>query len=294
MSLILPAEIGFTYRPGLSFMLDSVTATAAYGLRRLATAYVANKAIKVRRTSDSATQDIGFLANGRLDTTSLATFCSGTDGYIDTWYDQSGNGLDLASQGSTHDFRIVNAGTIDTLNGVPAGYMVDASRGYMSSTFTTYTGTTLSAACLAALANVTSSGRYLSVFGSSSLNDNVGQTGALVIARNSTNAFWMSNRNGSVLSHTSSGSYGALAQVSATFDGSINIITLNGNSASSVASTAAWSTNRLALGMSSTTIFTTSTGGYLAEAIFKISSGVWSSTDLTNVRNSQKNYAGTP
>jgi hypothetical protein len=72
-------------------LLDTYTgAAAAYSLRWLNTDYT-GPAIRVRRASDNAEQDIGFDANGDLDTTALATFCSGTDGFVKTWYDQAGS-----------------------------------------------------------------------------------------------------------------------------------------------------------------------------------------------------------
>ena len=51
-------------------------ATVAYSLRLLKSDYSGN-AVKVRRASDNAEQDIGFV-NNELDTASLETFCSGT------------------------------------------------------------------------------------------------------------------------------------------------------------------------------------------------------------------------
>jgi hypothetical protein len=71
--------------------------TAAYSMRRLLSAYVANKAINVRRASDSAAIDVGFLANGDLDVPTLTTFLAATAGFITTWYDQSGGGFDMAN-----------------------------------------------------------------------------------------------------------------------------------------------------------------------------------------------------
>tara|TARA_R110002050_G_scaffold267604_1_gene409323 strand:- start:2985 stop:4643 length:1659 start_codon:yes stop_codon:yes gene_type:complete len=71
-------------------LLDTYSgAAAAYSLRLLDSTYSGN-AIKVRRSSDNAEQDIAFVDN-ELDTSSLTTFCSGTDGFVTTWYDQSGN-----------------------------------------------------------------------------------------------------------------------------------------------------------------------------------------------------------
>ena len=78
-------------RSGL--LADYPGASAAYSLRLLDTNYTGS-AIRVRRASDNAEQDIGFDSNGDLDTTALATFCSGTDGFVKTWYDQSGSGND--------------------------------------------------------------------------------------------------------------------------------------------------------------------------------------------------------
>ena len=63
-------------------------AAAAYSLRLLDNTYTGS-AIRVRRASDNAEQDIGFDGNGDLDTSALATFCSGTDGFVKTWYNQA-------------------------------------------------------------------------------------------------------------------------------------------------------------------------------------------------------------
>lgn len=85
---------------------DYPNAAAAYSLRLLRTAYTGD-AIEVRRASDNATQDIGFV-NNELDVTSLESFCSGTDGFVTTWYDQSGNGRNVinstaSTQPKIHD-----------------------------------------------------------------------------------------------------------------------------------------------------------------------------------------------
>lgn len=64
-------------------------ATFAVGLRKLRRTYK-GACIRVRRASDNTEQDIGFVGD-LLDTNALSTFCSGTEGYIRTWYDQSVN-----------------------------------------------------------------------------------------------------------------------------------------------------------------------------------------------------------
>ena len=62
-------------------------ANFAYSVRLLRSAYTGD-CLRVRRASDSTTQDIGFVG-GLVDTSSIATFCGSSDGFVDLWYDQS-------------------------------------------------------------------------------------------------------------------------------------------------------------------------------------------------------------
>lgn len=79
-------------------LLDTYSgATAAYSLRLLRSEYEGS-AIRVRRDNDNEEQDIGF-KNNDLDTSALAQFCGSSDGYITTWYEQSGaSGADDMTQ----------------------------------------------------------------------------------------------------------------------------------------------------------------------------------------------------
>ncbi|MCI0601130.1 MAG: hypothetical protein L0Y60_16760 [Beijerinckiaceae bacterium] len=54
----------------------------------------AGNAIRVRRASDNTEQDIGFAGNV-VDWGAADTFATGSDLFITTWYDQSGNARDL-------------------------------------------------------------------------------------------------------------------------------------------------------------------------------------------------------
>lgn len=63
---------------------------AAYGMRRLLSAYTGSL-LRLRRSSDNAEQNIGYLANGDLDTAAIATFIGGGSGFVATWYDQKGS-----------------------------------------------------------------------------------------------------------------------------------------------------------------------------------------------------------
>jgi hypothetical protein len=91
--------------------LDSYAgAAAAYSLRKLYSSYTGS-AINVRRSSDNATQDIGF--NGYvLDTDSLLSFVGAGSGYVTTWYDQSGNGVDMVQALAASQPTIVNTGSL--------------------------------------------------------------------------------------------------------------------------------------------------------------------------------------
>jgi hypothetical protein len=101
-------------------LLDTYpNAAAAYSVRLLKSDYTGN-AIRVRRSSDNAEQNIGFDGSGNLDTTSLTSFCSGTDGFVTTWYDQSGNGLNQIQTTAANQPQIVSSGNVITTNGKPA------------------------------------------------------------------------------------------------------------------------------------------------------------------------------
>jgi surface protein len=102
--------------PALSLL--SSNANVAYGLRKLHCAYT-GAAIQVRRSSDNTTLDIGFTANGGLNTVALMNFVSTGDGFVTTWYDQSGNAKHLSQSNAINQPQIVSAGMILFQNGLP-------------------------------------------------------------------------------------------------------------------------------------------------------------------------------
>ncbi len=91
---------------------------AAYSLRKLSVSYT-GAAIRVRRDTDNAEQDIGFDSNGDLDTSALTTFVP-DNGYVVKWYDQSGNSNDGVQTNSNLQGHIVASGVISTHDGKPA------------------------------------------------------------------------------------------------------------------------------------------------------------------------------
>jgi hypothetical protein len=90
-------------------------AAAAYSVRALSSSY-RGPLIKVRRASDNTERDIFALQNGNLDTFTLATFCSGTDGFVTTWYDQSSSGRNATQSTAGAQPQIVSSGSVLTLN----------------------------------------------------------------------------------------------------------------------------------------------------------------------------------
>ena len=93
-------------------------AAAAYSLQLLSTDYSGN-CVTVRRASDNATLDIGF-SNNELDTASLESFCSGVDGYVTAWYDQSGNAFNVVQTTASAQPKIVSSGSVILQSGKPS------------------------------------------------------------------------------------------------------------------------------------------------------------------------------
>ena len=90
------------------------SAAAAYSVRRLSSTY-AGSAMEVRIDTDGQPlYDIGFDANGDLDTADLISKAAGNRAFVRTWYDQSGNGNDVTQTTTGYQPRIVNSGVVET------------------------------------------------------------------------------------------------------------------------------------------------------------------------------------
>lgn len=102
--------------------MDSVSGSkaAAFGLRRLRNGYTGGVAITVRRSSDNTSQPIGFTSAGDLDIDSLLSFVGSGTGYVTTWHDQSGNGVDATQVTTTKQPTIVVNGQLNRVNNRPA------------------------------------------------------------------------------------------------------------------------------------------------------------------------------
>jgi hypothetical protein len=91
-------------------ILDNIPgAIGAYALTRLKA--FATKCLRVRRSSDNAETDIGFIGNS-LDTAALLSFVGSGNGYVSVWYDQSGLDNHLVQSTAASQPQIVNNGAI--------------------------------------------------------------------------------------------------------------------------------------------------------------------------------------
>lgn len=105
---------------GFTGLLDEYGgAAAAYSVRRLSGSY-SGALIEVRRSSDNTVQDIGYDANGNLDTTALLSFVGAEDGFVRTWYDQSGNANNAQQTTTSNQPQIVSSGSLVLENSKPA------------------------------------------------------------------------------------------------------------------------------------------------------------------------------
>jgi hypothetical protein len=122
-----------------SLLLDTYSgAAAAYSLRKLSGSYTGN-AIRVRRSSDNTEQNIGFDANGNLNTVALLSFVGSGNGFVTTWYDQSGNNKNVTQSTANSQPQIVSSGSIILKNNKPA---IDFSTGQILRAESKIIGTT--------------------------------------------------------------------------------------------------------------------------------------------------------
>lgn len=138
-------------------------ASVGYSLRKLSV--WSDYAIRVRRSSDNATLDIGFVGED-LDTTSLMAFAGSSSCFITIIYDQSGNGNHARQTSASNQPRIVNAGVLDVKNSLPAIRFVGSSFNYMQldSTITEIDNTKIVVGAWVGL------GGNMNVFGSTPIN----------------------------------------------------------------------------------------------------------------------------
>jgi hypothetical protein len=76
--------------------------------------------MRVREDSGDTEADIGFDGSGGVDQSAIATHCGSANGYVVTWYDQSGNANNATQATGTSQPQIYNGTAVVTENGQPA------------------------------------------------------------------------------------------------------------------------------------------------------------------------------
>ena len=107
-------------------LLDLYTGSAAaYSLRSLS--YNTTNVVRVREDAGNTEQDFtaAEITNGTLE----AFVGAGNNGYVVTWYDQSGNGNDAIQSTASAQPQIVSNGVIITENGKPSLKSLDGTTG---------------------------------------------------------------------------------------------------------------------------------------------------------------------
>jgi hypothetical protein len=137
MTLIISKGLVLKQQGATPLLLDAYPgAAAAYSFRALSLSYN-GPVIRIRRSSDNAESD--FTAT-QVTNGTLATFCGAGNGFVRTWYDQSGSGRHATQTTTANQPQIVSSGSILTVNSKPA-LLFDGSNDSLSFsdlTLTTY------------------------------------------------------------------------------------------------------------------------------------------------------------
>jgi len=114
--------------PSFTYVLDenNNNTVAGFAFFKLRNAYSGN-CIRVRRASDNTEQNIGFSGDW-LDESAVASFCGASNGFIVTWYDQSGNGKDMTQSTTSLQPQIYNGSAVLKMNGTPAATFTSGQR----------------------------------------------------------------------------------------------------------------------------------------------------------------------
>jgi hypothetical protein len=171
------------------------SAAAAYSLRKLRTAYTGS-AIQVRRSSDNATQNIGFDSSGNLDTAALSSFVGAGNGTVSIWYDQSGNNLNLSQPVTSSQPSIISNGVIERSGQIITTKFDGVNDFFDGTVISNYiTNTTYSFFGVASIVNITTNANNASIYDNDSFwSDSGGYTG--IYFKNSPNSAAIQNFSG--------------------------------------------------------------------------------------------------
>lgn len=139
-------------------LLDTYSGAAgAYSVRKLRTEWTGS-CVRVREDIGETEADIGFDTDGNLDTQAIADHCGDADGYIVSWYDQSGNDRHLTQSTASQQPKIYegSTATVTTVDNDPSIFFdQDINAVLINSSFTYSTTTSFSIVYKARLAGDT-------------------------------------------------------------------------------------------------------------------------------------------
>lgn len=219
----------------------SANPNAAWSVNeRLLTSYT-GALCRIRRASDSTETDIGYGTNNLVDQSSMSTFCTGTNCYWKTFYDQSGNGRDMTQATAANQPQAWVTETGITLSGANVVAVFDGAGGGNGDFLAATTSLGITGSSTITLFQIGKLTNTSSTYGMMDVGID-GHDFAL-IATSSTNVkTWVDGDTGERTFTTSS-------LTSYHYD----LVTVSGNS-----NTAAWRTNANALTASATTAHTNS------------------------------------
>jgi len=143
--------------------ISSIAApTAAYSLRSITGGDP--RAVRVRRSSDNSEQDFTV---SEINSGALVDFVgSGNDGFVETWYDQSGNSNDLTQATASKQPTVVTSGTLNTRNNEPIVKFIQANETHLAGASSIFpTGTDIAMTVFHAMHVDTSSSNRIGLFG---------------------------------------------------------------------------------------------------------------------------------
>ncbi len=285
--LLLPIGLFAPVAAATALLLDGMSATVAgaYSLRKLRSAYT-GPAVRVRRSSDNAEQDIGF-ASGALNTVALLTFCGAGNGFVSRWYDQGGAGQDVAQVSAGEQPQVVSAGSVIALNNATARPALRWSNGAGTDLYNNafaLPGTTYAAASVASRTN--SQGSYPRLIGFNTPGAGDYAAGGAIFGYLSD----ATTLSGYQVNNLASGTTGtAPFQAASVFSGTGHTMTLDGSASGPVAASGSLpATGVLSIGQGSGAAW----DGLHAEHI--VVQGALSGADQAAIRASQRAYYGTP
>lgn len=208
-------------------ILDKAQNSAvAFSLRKLRTEY-SGDCVKVRRDSDNTTQNVGFDIDGIIDLSALITFVGSGNGYIDTWYDQSGNGINATQTVTASQPMIVNSGSAVLLNSKPS-ISFDGVNDWLLVAGLSNTGdkVTMFEYCQKNTSDGNASSRFFSTYITGASPYDFGSESSFVIYYNNASSLISNMRNSDAVSISHTKGDGVL--IFACYDGNYKYISFNG------------------------------------------------------------------